>query len=301
MANEMAHYAADCWDAELLTSYGWVECVGCADRSAYDLSVHAKKTGAALIVRERLDQPIIVNEWVAELNRKKAGPHFKKDAKAVETAIEALSQEARESLAADLARDGKITVDTFELTPDLIVIEKRTRTENVRDYTPNVIEPSFGIGRILYSILEHNYWFRAGDTEARAVLSFPPQVAPTKVLLVPLSNHVDFKPAVRHLSHAMRALGISNRIDDSSASIGKRYSRNDELGTPLGITVDFQSLKDETYTLRDRDSTRQVRAKEAVVLDAVGRMCRGEWEWKDVERELPAFEGQDVESSLPVR
>jgi glycyl-tRNA synthetase len=60
MANEMAHYAADCWDAELLTSYGWIECVGCADRSAYDLSVHMKKTGAPLVVREPRKEPLKV-------------------------------------------------------------------------------------------------------------------------------------------------------------------------------------------------------------------------------------------------
>src|SRR3984885_2423880 len=49
MANEMAHYAADCWDAELFTSYGWIECVGCADRSAYDLTVHSNKTGRKVV------------------------------------------------------------------------------------------------------------------------------------------------------------------------------------------------------------------------------------------------------------
>ena len=53
MMNEMAHYACDCWDAELLTSYGWIECVGCADRSAYDLTVHMKRTGESLVVKYR--------------------------------------------------------------------------------------------------------------------------------------------------------------------------------------------------------------------------------------------------------
>lgn len=70
MANEMAHYACDCWDAELLTSYGWIECVGCADRSAYDLTVHARKTGAPLVVRERLAEPITIEEWQIEIDKK---------------------------------------------------------------------------------------------------------------------------------------------------------------------------------------------------------------------------------------
>jgi glycyl-tRNA synthetase len=179
MANEMAHYAADCWDAELLTSYGWVECVGCADRSAYDLTVHAKRTGAPLMVRERLPKPLVIEEWQAELDKKKFGPHFKKDGKAVEAAVEALSQAQLEAFAQDLGCDGKITLEVsgvangkVEISKDLITIERRTRVENTREYTPNVIEPSFGIGRILYALIEHNYWTRGveeGGDEARGV------------------------------------------------------------------------------------------------------------------------------------
>jgi glycyl-tRNA synthetase len=232
MANEMAHYAADCWDAELLTSYGWVECVGCADRSAYDLTVHAKKTGAPLIVRQRLEEPISITEWQIDLNKKKFGPFFKKDAKSVEASVEALSQDKREALAQDLKLDGKITIDVdgvgngkVELSKDLIEIERRTRTENVREFTPNVIEPSFGIGRILYALIEHNYWTRASDggDEARGVLSFPPPVAPTKVLLVPLSRAESFKPLIQKLRRSLNKIGVSNTVDDSGASIGKRY------------------------------------------------------------------------------
>ncbi|VEL24470.1 unnamed protein product [Protopolystoma xenopodis] len=57
MANEMAHYACDCWDAECHTSYGWIECVGCADRSCFDLNQHSRATGARLIAERHLDEP----------------------------------------------------------------------------------------------------------------------------------------------------------------------------------------------------------------------------------------------------
>lgn len=57
MANEMAHYAVDCWDAECLTSHGWIECVGCADRSAYDLQQHSKASGISLTAERRLATP----------------------------------------------------------------------------------------------------------------------------------------------------------------------------------------------------------------------------------------------------
>lgn len=175
MLNEMAHYAADCWDAELQTSYGWIECVGCADRSAYDLTVHKNKTGAPLVVRQPRAEPLKVEEWQIDLEKKKFGPRFKKDAKTVEAAVNALSQDLREKLALGLEKDGKVEINVegvesgkVELDKDLMKVEKRTRTENVREYTPNVIEPSFGIGRILYSLIEHVYWSRAAD-EARGV------------------------------------------------------------------------------------------------------------------------------------
>ena len=131
------------------------------------------------------------------------------------------------------------------------------------------------------------------------MLSFPPIVAPTKVLLVPLSSHESFKPLLKHMSHKLRSIGVSSRIDDSSASIGKRYSRNDELGTPLGVTIDFQTVKDSTLTLRDRDSTKQVRADEAKILTAIKELAEGVKVWADIEKELPAFEGQDAD--VPVR
>ncbi|KXX74952.1 putative glycine--tRNA ligase [Madurella mycetomatis] len=304
MANEMAHYACDCWDAELLTSAGWVECVGCADRSAYDLSVHAKKTGAALIVRQRLDEPRTIEEWEVDIEKKKFGPFYKKDGKAIEAAILATTQEERGKLAKEMEENGKVVVNVsgvadgkVEVSKDLLAIKWQTRVENTREYTPNVIEPSFGIGRILYSLIEHNYWTRASDggDEARGVLSFPPAVAPTKVLIVPLSSNKDFTPAVRKLSQKLRSAGISSRVDDSSASIGKRYSRNDELGTPFGVTVDFQTIKDGTITLRERDSTRQVRADEDKIIDAIRSLVNETKTWKDVESELPLFEGQEVE------
>lgn len=129
------------------------------------------------------------------------------------------------------------------------------------------------------------------------VLSFPPAIAPTKVIIMPLSSNKDFTPHVARLSQKLRAAQISTRVDDSSATIGKRYSRNDELGTLLGITVDFQTVKDGTITLRDRDSTRQVRADTETILTAIKEIVGGSKTWEDIEKELPVFEGQEVENS----
>ena len=180
MANEMAHYAADCWDCELLSSYGWIECVGCADRSAYDLTVHEKATGTYLKVREPLKEPYKVEEWQANLDKKKSGPKLKKDQGKVEAALKDLSQEMKEKLSLTMEKEGQVEVPVPEieagkvtLDKDIVSFVKETRMETMREYTPNVIEPSFGIGRILYSLMEHVYWTREGDA-ARSVRILPP-------------------------------------------------------------------------------------------------------------------------------
>ncbi|EPS39625.1 hypothetical protein H072_6573 [Dactylellina haptotyla CBS 200.50] len=301
MENEMAHYASDCWDAELQTSYGWIECVGCADRSAYDLSVHQNKTGQFLGVRETLKEPRTIEEWEVDLNKKILGPKFKKDAKAVEERLAQCSnQKEREQWAEEFKNGNSISVivdgvGKLDIGSDLITVEKRKRTESIREYTPNVIEPSFGIGRILYSLMEHVFWSREEDVN-RAVLSFPPTIAPTKVLLVPLSNNPAFVPLANSISAQIRKLGISSRVDASGATIGKRYSRNDELGTPFGITIDFQSIKDNTITLRERDTTKQVRGTIDEVLQSLKRLVDGVEEWEETMTKLPLFEGQEVEA-----
>ena len=119
-------------------------------------------------------------------------------------------------------------------------------------------------------------------------------MAPIKVLIVPLSSNEDFIPYITKISHKLRTAGISYRVDDSSASIGKRYARNDELGTPLAVTVDFQTIKDHTITLRERDSTRQVRGDEDRVLTAIHSIINGSQTWPDIEKDLPVFENQQI-------
>ncbi|KAF9331787.1 Glycine--tRNA ligase 1, mitochondrial [Podila minutissima] len=293
MANEMAHYACDCWDAEIHTSYGWKECVGCADRSAYDLTVHTNKTGEKLVVRERLPEPLVEEKLQLEINKKVFGPRFKKNAKAVEDHLAALEQckQAHDSTGSFAVA---VNGDSFDITKDLISsFEKVSITTHIREFTPNVIEPSFGIGRILYCLMEHVYWTRP-EGEARGVLSFPPIVAPTKCLLVPLSTNEAFVPVLNQVSGMLRRSGVSSKVDDSGASIGRRYARNDELGTPFGITVDFQSVQDNTVTLRERDSTKQIRESVDVIVELLKDMCEGRSSWAEVSAKYPAFVSQEV-------
>ncbi|KAJ3205128.1 Glycine--tRNA ligase 1, mitochondrial [Entophlyctis luteolus] len=314
MANEMAHYATDCWDAEIESSYGWIECVGCADRSAYDLTAHSKATKEKLVVRESLSEPIVRNIVALEIKKAVFGPAFKGNAKFVMGYLNSLGSKSDVDSEADISWDaeklkelqeklkaggGQTTIvgtdgNEYILTDKMVEIVERIEKISVREYTPNVIEPSFGLGRILYSLFEHVWWIREGDDEARNVLSFNAAIAPTKALILPISSDKSFVPYLEQVADALRSEGVSSRIDDSAASIGKRYARNDELGTPFAVTIDFQTLKDGTVTLRERDSLRQIRQSIEVVVGIVKDLVEERIIWSDVEERYPAFEGQDL-------
>lgn len=124
-------------------------------------------------------------------------------------------------------------------------------------------------------------------------MSFKPTVAPIKVLVVPLQKDTRFASSLSELEQRLDDESLSFRVDQSGVSIGKRYSRNDELGIPFGITIDYQSLEDNSYTLRDRDSTKQVRASLEQILEAISKMVKGKESWIEVQKRLPAFEGKE--------
>lgn len=255
LRTEMAHYAADCWDMEIHMSYGWIECVGHADRSCYDLVQHSKRTGVPMLAAERLPEPVQVERLVAEPNKKLIGPRFKGDQKTVLAAIEGLEGEALDVFKAAIERDGKATVSaadgaqSFEVTSDLVSFKTEKRTVVETKYTPSVIEPSYGIGRILYAVLEHAFSQREGD-EQRCVMAFRPSVAPIKVGIFRLINHPPFDPLVNKIRDLLHGQDITCKVDSSSGTVGRRYSRADELGIPFGVTIDFQSLLDNSVTVR---------------------------------------------------
>lgn len=107
-------------------------------------------------------------------------------------------------------------------------------------------------------------------------------MAPTKALVCPLMKNPKFDGLVQDIVTKLRSKGVSNKVDSSSGSIGRRYARNDEVGTPFGITVDFESLDDGTVTLRERDSMKQIRAPIDQVVAAVSDMCFQDLKWDDV-------------------
>ena len=275
LKNEMAHYATDCWDGEILTSYGWIECVGCADRAAFDLTVHSKKTGRSLTVKQKLDTPKERTEWVVEVNKKFFGSKFKQKAKLIESVLSKFSQDELIRRHEELEKNGEFTCqvngEIVKLDSSLVTIKMKTTLQHIREYIPNVIEPSFGLGRIIYCIFDHCFQVRV-DSESRGFFSFPLQIAPIKVFVTTISNNDSFPAILKKISQALRKREIYFKIDDSNTSIGKKYARNDELGTPFGITIDFETIKDQTVTLRERNSMRQVRGTITDVISTIDKM-----------------------------
>ena len=261
--------------------------------------MHSQRTKRDLMVQEPLKEPRVYQKYVPTINKKVLGPFFKKNAKVIEDAIMSMSQDCLQKLQKGLEA-GKATVsangETFEVTKEHVEVEYKTIKESVRNFIPNVIEPSFGIGRIFYALLEHAFWAREEDKE-RGVLSLPPLVAPFKVLIVPISSNEQLSPIARDISKKLRSYGIASRIDDSSATIGRRYARNDELGTPFACTIDFASVSKGTITLRERDTTSQRIGSIDEVLDVITNLCHGRLDWHGACQILPAYTGtQDVDA-----
>jgi glycyl-tRNA synthetase len=121
-----------------------------------------------------------------------------------------------------------------------------------------VIEPSYGIDRMISAVLEHAYHEEIVDDEERRVLRLPAGVAPVPVAVFPLMNRDGLPEIAREIVSGIRGQGILAEFDDGGA-IGRRYRRQDEIGTPFAITVDYETKDERTVTLRERDSMRQVR------------------------------------------
>jgi glycyl-tRNA synthetase len=203
-----------------------------------------------------------------------------------------------------------------------------TKTISEETFVPNVIEPSFGIGRVLYTVLDHSFRNRnIVDQEMRCFLSLPVEVSPIKVAVLPISSNVMASPVVVNgnspsnksksprknlengfvddngvaasnyvdlIASRVSAAGISYKVDDSGQAIGRRYARTDEIGIPFAVTVDFQTINDQTVTLRERDSMVQVRLSIDELITVLRNLCNGDVNWDWVLKKYPKFTQQEL-------
>ncbi|NIA11917.1 MAG: glycine--tRNA ligase, partial [Nitrospiraceae bacterium] len=169
----------------------------------------------------------------------------------------------------------EIEIDGEVITIPRDLVEYETVIEEVRGerIVPHVIEPSFGIDRIIYAVLEHSFEEEFVGEENRTVLHLPSEVAPVQVAVLPLLTRDELIEPAQKIVKTLRENGVFVSYDDSG-TIGRRYRRNDEIGTPFSITIDYETLDGDTVTIRDRDSMAQIRVPVRELSETVRAMIR---------------------------
>lgn len=244
-AAELAHYARACVDIQYAFPFGVQELEGIAARGDFDLAQHQQHSGKS---QEVFDE-------------------------ALKAAAAKLDEAAREAFIA------KVAARWAERGRDAAAARAFCAKLFEGRYLPHVIEPSAGVDRIALAVLCQAYreeWVGKGENaevrtavpgqpapegfELRTVMRFAFPLAPVKAAVFPLLKN---KPELVAKARAIHAdlKKIWPVFYDEGGAIGRRYRRQDEAGTPFGITIDFQTLEDDTVTLRDRDTMRQVRVR----------------------------------------
>ncbi|OHT02617.1 Glycine--tRNA ligase [Tritrichomonas foetus] len=326
--NEKAHYARDCWDAEIYleSMRSWLECTGIADRQAFDLTRHGQVTAkkgeqynTQFVVNVTLPEPIVTVKVQIQPIKSVVGRLFKADAKAINTALEEYPEaEAEEVLKrfteaeallggkpakgkekaaidalseADRAKFNELTtieVAGKKLDYTMVTVAKTETKTNTRSFIPTVIEPSFGVGRIITALLEHSFYLRPDGQ--RRVLRLKPFIAPYSVVLLRISAKLVPENVHNDVRKELRRHRIVHICDDSSITIGRKYARTDEIGIPFAITLDGDTVTDGTVTLRERDTTNQIRLPIKDAIREVKHMINEEETWESVSARYPSVQ-----------
>ncbi|MBT0159400.1 glycine--tRNA ligase [Candidatus Bathyarchaeota archaeon A05DMB-2] len=278
---EKAHYASQSFDQEVYVDrWGWIEVSGHAYRTDFDLSCHMKASGVDMHVYKEYKTPVEKEEIVLKPIMAKLGPVFKKEAAKV---AELLQKAPTEEVAASLEKQGFYMVEDYKILPEYVDASKQKTVVRGTRFIPHVVEPSFGCDRLFYAALEYAY----GVKDDRVVMSFPRSIAPIQVGVYPLVSKDGLVEKAREVHRLLANEGFMAEFDETG-SIGRRYARADEAGVPLGITIDYDTLSDNTVTIRDRDSWRQVRSSLNDLPELLHRYFQGKIDFEDLGTLLPA-------------
>lgn len=255
-SDEMAHYASDCWDLEMHGSYGWIECVGIAHRGCYDLGAHEEATGTKELRAWRdFDEPIEVDKEVVSAIGSVVGPAFRQQAGQVTEALSKLETIPTTSPFELTLNDGNVvTIDDSMV--EIVRIQETIRGEW---FLPHVVEPAFGLDRIIWHLLDHGYEMTSKEGEEYLILHLSESVAPYEVVVLPLFEKDGMEEIGKELQSKLLEINGIGAYYDGTRSIGRRYARADEIGVPWAVTVDYESLEDGTVTVRRRDDQSQIR------------------------------------------
>ncbi len=251
---ELSHYSSETWDAESLTDLGWIEITGIAHRGTFDLTNHIKASGKDLYA-----QRVIPRKEVLEKKK--------------EIDYQAIKAEFPEQSSKIIAamKDGasSLSIEGKNLDLGRFLVEKEEKVVVDREnFIPVVIEPAFGLDRIIYTILDHNLSVR--EDSGYVCLKVPYSISPYDAAILPLMAKDGLDVKANSIFENLLKQKFSVLYDDSG-SIGKRYSRYDEVGILYCITVDYDTLKNGDVTIRHRDTRVQIRIKIDDIPNYLGR------------------------------
>ena len=272
---EKAHYSSQSFDQEVLVDrWGWVEVSGHAYRTDYDLSCHMKASGVDMTVYKEYQNPVEKEELVVKPIMAKLGPFYKGEAAKVAAL---LAKVPAKEVADGIQKEGHFHIDKYEVQADQIDISSQKTIVRGTRFIPHVVEPSFGSDRLFYVALEYAYSIK----DDRVVLRFPRSIAPIQIGVYPLMSKDGLDDKAKTVQRKLALEGFMVDFDETG-SIGRRYARADEAGIQLGITVDYDSLKDETVTIRDRDSWKQVRVQIKSLIELMHGYFEGKLDFQDL-------------------
>jgi len=277
LPKERAHYSAQTYDHEvLLDRWGWVELAGHAYRTDFDLRAHMESSGVDMRVFKPYDRPMRrkVRKLVPQLHA--LGKKFGAATKEVADLIAGQDVKTFEEM---MTSKGYVEVRGYRVDIEDVKIVEETVEETGRRFLPHVVEPSFGSDRLLYAALEYAY----SREKDRIILRIPRDLAPVQAVVLPLMAKNGLAEKAQRLYQAL----LDEEFDveyDEAGSIGRRYARADEAGVPVAITVDYDTLTNDSITLRDRDTWNQVRTASIELPRLLRGYIKGKMEFNQLGR-----------------
>ena len=279
LPDEKAHYSEQTFDQEVwLDRWGWTEISGHAYRTDYDLRNHMMHSGEDLRVYKSYETPRHQIQTEVKPIKERLTKDF--GDQEAEEIIRLLSKTDPVIVAREIQTKNFYEVPRrhpIKLTAQHLDITEKNVEVAGRYFIPHVVEPSFGIDRIVYATLEYAY----SRERKRTRLALPRDVAPIKAMVYPLVARNGLPDIAMEVYHILLEEDIVVRYD-ASGSIGRRYARADEIGVPICVTIDYQSMKDNTVTLRDLYTWKQVRTVIPDLANLLRMYFRKKYEFTDL-------------------
>jgi len=261
LINERAHYSTQTYDHEvLLERWGWVEVAGHALRTDYDLTRHMKKSGVDLRAFIQFKKPLVKTKRVIKPNVINIKSKFDDPEKALKI-IQKVNPNEVERI---IREKGEYKIDKYIFDSKDLKFDFKELKETGRRFIPHVVEPSFGLERLVYATLEYSY----SQIDDRVVLRIPKEIAPIQAIVLPLVNKDNLPKKAFEIYEDLLSRGI-DVLYDEIGSIGRRYARADEIGIPTALTIDYKTIEDNTVTLRDRNTWKQIRTTSDKIIDFI--------------------------------